>query len=193
MTEHKINDRLTLLIEDSYERQPILKYQEWVDELNKPGLKRIPGLLCYYESEADTVYGECCLGVYCRVLGLEKIIDPAASFILDNTSKPARPVRYISANKEIDDEPQVSALPFIKENPEVISKGVVNIVQPGVSVKYTDYYPVVPLTIVYRHGDSKHSKLTLANLNDSGHFSFPEIAKVIELLFKSYDESSTPN
>jgi len=190
--DHQINDGLILHISDDYKKQPIRKFNEWIEAMSVSNAVQAKSRLATWDVNEKKITAECCLGVYCRVLGLESRVPPVPAV----GGAKAIPLQYYGESTVEEDSKlkkftstlEWTVLPEIVNNPPSLSAGLPNIVRLGVSVTFTSSPNNSDelKTIYYGIEEEPYDTLTLATLNDVG-VPFKDIAKVIELLYTSND------
>jgi len=178
MTKHKINDQITLYLCEGYQKQPIRNCSKWIQELNNPEAKQVQGTLCRLDVDTDEVIGECCLGVYCRVSQF-----PESAPVNKTTSKSEIRFRgYCNPGFEFqgNNKPRTSSIEVPVTDSSsgyIVGEGYVT-QRNVVHLEHTSKEGHVTI-----YGPASTGNISFASINDNHWATFPEIAKIVDLLF----------
>lgn len=131
--------------------------KEWIAALRDPDNKQITGTLARRLGHEDEV-GYCCLGLGCEVAGIPVYIDLPSEIINSNNE-------LVEVVKTADDLPPFAFHRWL---------GLDRLTDVGMGDVYVDWPDLLD------RGGEPLSNLTCAELNDTAHLTFSQIADVLE-------------
>ena len=171
--DHPIEGGHILHIPKDYQKKKLPHLNAWIEELRKPGLVQGRGMLCFVNrGNPDKIVSECCLGVYCRVAGLDHKVSTDGllfyrTYLHDGDADTAGMFKEYHPNF-------YGTVEILRDNVELS-------IQPE-----SDRDGTIPPRIRLELGNAKH--LSLTDLNDTYLFSFTQIAQIVELLFSDEND-----